>query len=285
MSSFTVANHNSRTNPKDYINYPDLEFEDIPDMVTHGTNYCACKLKENYRLDENFDGNVDVLIIDIDEKCSIEQAKVLFKKYEFYLITTRSHQKDKGGVTCDRFRLFFKLDKTIHIRQHMEEIYSRFILDSPFIDTSCRNVSRFFYPSPSDAIVFHNEGRRYPTALSEMDEETIKDPLPHHLSNQEFKTVKWAGRMLRVLQNVEYEMYEGDTDEENKLKGVQVFLDNEFVQGNKSNSLFQAGSMMKSDGFSEDETINFLIKEWETRSSGRDKFKDALFNIRGAFKY
>ncbi len=117
-----------------------------------------------------------------------------------------------------------------------------------------------------------------------MDEEAIIDPLPHHLSNQEFKTVKWAGRMLRVLQNVEYEIYEGDTDEENKLKGVQVFLDENYHAGNKSNCLFQASSMMKSDGFTDDFIADYLVNEWTQRGCSTDKLRDAMQNINGGLK-
>lgn len=88
---------------------------------------------------------------------------------------------------------------------------------------------------------------------------------------------------LKRPENVEVSY--GETSEENKLVGVGIFLDNEFVQGNKSNCLFQASSMMVSDGFDENFIVDHLLSEWESRRGSRDKFADAKYNICGAFKY
>ncbi len=286
---FTVANHSKAKRAEGYKSYSDLEFSDIPDIVTDAYNYCACKLKDEYRLDDNFDGEVDILIIDIDEICTIDEAKALFSRYEYWLITSKSHQKDKGGSTCDRFRLFFVLDRTIHIRQHMEEIYNRFIGRYPFIDTSCRNVSRFFYPSPEDAEIYHNDGKQYPTELSsdltEPHQIQLKDPkpLPTHLDSI-FRycdgTEEWRNDYGEVLEGDE----NGEIGEDGKLRGVQTLLDNEYVQGQKGNTLFKASAMMKKDGFDDDFISNYLIGEWTTRGSSTDKMRDAMTNIRGGLK-
>ena len=284
---FTVANHGVRHNPNGYINYPDVSFDDIPDMVTNDTNYCACRLKDNYRLDDNFDGCVDVLVIDVDEACSIEQAKQIFKKYEFYLITTRSHQKDKGGIKCDRFRLFIPLDKTVHIREQMEEIYSRFIDTYFFVDTKCRNVSRFFYSSPRDAYVYHNKGKKYPTKLTELGIESKEEvsPIPNHTLTHKDAVFRfceireeWVNEYGEVLES------DNQTDEEAKLKGVEAFLESDYYQGNKSNCLFRASAMMKRDGFDEDFIADYLIDYWQKHASRTDKMRDALQNIKGGFK-
>jgi len=233
-------------------------------------------LKDRYRLDNNFEGLVDVLIIDVDDTCNIEQALLIFKKYKFYLITSKSHQIDKGGVVCDRFRLFFELAETQNDRVLLEYIYSSFIDIYPFIDTSCRNVSRFFYSSPADAKVIFNEGKKYSSRMIAMgvEEEVVEKTTP---------TMPEKKGWLKRPENVEVSY--GETSEENKLVGVGIFLDNEFVQGNKSNCLFQASSMMVSDGFDENFIVDHLLSEWESRRGSRDKFADAKYNICGAFKY
>jgi len=274
--NFTVANHNNAKNPKNFINYDGIEFENIPEMVMSECAYCACRLKDNYRLDKNFDGAVDVLIIDVDENCTIEQAKILFKKYKFFLITSRSHQKDKGGLTCDRFRLFFKLERTINICEHIEQIYSNFIDTYNFIDTSCRNVSRLYFASPSNSIVYYNEGKEYPVKLIPMG---VEDKVIEKETHTMPKRSGWLKRPENVLENIT------ETDEETKLKGVKIFLDDNFHQGNKSNSIFQAGSIMKEDGFNQDETFDFLYNEWENRRGSKDRFADFKQNALGAYKY
>ena len=285
---FTVANHNDEKNPKDFINYDDVEFEDIPAMTTSGFSYCACKLKDNYRTDNNFDGSVDVLIVDIDESCTIKQAQFLFSEYEFFIITTRSHQKDKGGKICDRFRLFLKLDKTVHIRQQAEEIYLRFIKIFPFVDVKCKNVSRFFYSSPENALVIYNKGKCYSSYIAHSITETAQK------STKEVKEVSALGsneiyrfnEISGVWQTDSGEVLSAEVNtEENQLKGILVFLDREFYQGNKGNALFNASCMMKKDGFVDDFIVDYLIKEWERRSSQTDKFRDALLNIKNGLKY
>ncbi len=286
---FTVANHNNAKRAEGYKSYSDLEFSDIPDIVTDAYNYCACRLRDEYRLDDNFDGDVDILIIDIDEVCTIDEAKALFSRYEYWLITSKSHQIDKGGLTCDRFRLFFKLDKTIHIRQHMEEIYNRFIGRYSFIDTSCRNVSRFFYPSPKDAEVYHNDGKQYPTKLAVIESEVpLKGkkedlPLPSHLDSifrYSDATEKWTNEYGEILEGDS----NGEVTEDGKLKGVQVLLDNEYVQGSKGNTLFRASAMMKKDGFDDDFIFDYLMAEWQARGSSTDKFRDFKQNVLGGLK-
>ena len=284
---FTVATHNDAKNPKNFINY-EVEFEDIKEMVTSGYCYCACKLKDNYRLDENFDGNVDVLILDIDDNCTIEQAKVLFSKYEFFIITSKSHQKDKGGKICDRFRLFLKLDKTVHIRQQAEELYLGFIKTYPFVDVKCKNVSRFFYSSPENALVIYNKGKCYSSYIAHNVTETAQKSTNEvkEVSTLRCDEIYRFNELLGVWQTDSGEVLSAEVNiEENQLKGILIFLDREFYQGNKGNALFNASCMMKKDGFGDDFIVEYLIKEWERRSSQTDKFRDALLNIKNGLKY
>ena len=76
----SIANHNEAKNPKNFINY-EIDFLDIPNKIKSGFCYSACKFKDNYRKDENYLGCEDVLIIDIDDNCTIEKAKEIFKNY------------------------------------------------------------------------------------------------------------------------------------------------------------------------------------------------------------
>ena len=284
--NFTVANHGKAKDASNYIHYPDVTFDDIPDMVTSGLNYCACRLKDEYRLDNNFDGAVDVLIIDVDESCTIDMAQKIFSKYTYYLITSKSHQKLKNDVVCDRFRLFIPLDKTIHIREKMEEVYGRFIDKCDFIDTSCRNVSRFFYASPNDAIIIHNKGIKYSTNTPHIEQDIPipKPQTPKPLPNQEFTYKTWMGKQIKILKEVDENItYDGELDEEAKLKGVQSFLDSEYITGQRAVTLFKTSSMMVKDGFDEDFIVDYLLTEFNKR--GGDKMNIAIQNIKNAFKY
>ena len=284
--NFTVANHGKRRDASGYVHYDNVEFSDIPDMVMSEGNYCACKLIDEYRLDDNFDGYVDVIIIDVDETCNLEQAKIMFAKYNYWIITSKSHQKEKNGVVCDRFRIFIPLDKTIYIRQQMEAVYGDFINKYLFIDTSCRNVSRFFYSSPEDALVFYNEGKQYSTEIMEKHEEEIiipKQETIHKIQGVENKT--WFGRTFIVLEHDDEINYEenGELTEEHHLIGIQKFLDEEYISGQRAATLFSASCMMKRDNFDEEFIIDYLLNEFNNR--GGDSMKIAISTIKNAFKY
>jgi len=96
--NFTIASHNDKYNAKEFIHYDSVEFENIPEMVTAGYAYASAKFKGNHRLDINYEGYEDVLILDIDEDVTLEQAKIIFKKYTNFIITSKSHQIEKNKI-------------------------------------------------------------------------------------------------------------------------------------------------------------------------------------------
>ena len=58
------------------------------------------------RLSRNWNNNQqNILVFDIDDGMSIEQARDKFKKFTYLIVTTRNHQKDKKGIICDRYRV------------------------------------------------------------------------------------------------------------------------------------------------------------------------------------
>jgi len=284
--NFTVANHNNAKNPNGFVHYQTVEFSDIPQMVMSGYCYCACKLKDEYRVDNNFEGFVDVLIIDIDDSCTIEQAKIIFKQYEYFIVTSKSHQKDKNGLVCDRFRVFLLLDKTIDDRKTMEEVYIGFINKYPFVDVKCKNVSRFFYSSPSDALVFYNKGRKYKTNIchsvnpSGVESKNDTSPISKVTSSEIYRYSElkemWitdSGLTLEV---------ENQDKKENKIKGGITFLDNEFYSGNRNNAMFSCACMLLKDGLDEEEVVKFLVEENEKRDSV--KFNEVVQCVRSALR-
>lgn len=275
---FTVANHNNEKNIKGFVNYDDVEFADIPDMVTAGYCYVACKLKNEERRDSNFDGYVDVLIADIDAGCTIEEAKQIFSSYEFWLITSKSHQKEKNGLVCDRFRMFFKLNKTIHIKEKFDELYKRFIDKFSFVDRSCRNVSRLYYSSPKDAIVIYNKGKEYSTNIIDTNESEQKKPIVNSETIYKYceLTNGWIDSDGSVLQEYNQDAHRI------KLKGAKSLLDKEFYKGNRNNALFKCASMLLKDGFSEQDIVKFLVEQNDERDSV--KFNELMNCIKSAIR-
>ena len=109
-----------------------IPFFKIADLVKSDFNYSAGSFKNGYRKRENYLNYCDLIILDIDDGMSIKDAKDLFCAYDYIIATTKSHQKDKHGIICDRFRVILPTDKPITLNQVdytklMAEIHNTFL--------------------------------------------------------------------------------------------------------------------------------------------------------------
>lgn len=276
---FTIANHNNEKNPKGFKNY-DVDFIDIPDIVTSGSCYCSCRLKNEYRLDSNFDGGVDVLILDIDDNCNINQAKEIFKVYNHYIITTKSHQKNKNGLVCDKFRVFIELEETIETRDKYNDFIKYIYNLYPFIDQSCKNPSRLFFTSLKDALILKNDGRKMKVNHIEIKEQPKQKE--KKTININYESVYILNELTGLWVNDFGETLENQSldDTEAKLKGASVLLDREFFKGNRNNAMFNCICMLLNDGLNDDIVLNFITAENDIR--GKIPFNELMACFKSA---
>ena len=84
-----------------------IEFEKLIDIIKSDyRQYSPFTFKDGIKKSENWlNENQDLIILDVDDGLSIEEAKKQFKSCEYLLATTKSHQIDKKGLVCDRFRI------------------------------------------------------------------------------------------------------------------------------------------------------------------------------------
>lgn len=137
-------------------------------MYSAGTFEGGHRTKGNYKQKQN------LIIIDIDDGMKFETAKLMFANYKCLLATTKSHQKDKNGLTCDRFRIVFITDRTIKLES---EMYSRFmsnVYDSLGVpaDESCKDSSRMYYGAKGE--YWYSEGEKL-FEISDLIPETTKE--------------------------------------------------------------------------------------------------------------
>lgn len=112
------------------------------------------------KISENWNNtNQDILILDIDDGLSIVEAKEKFEKYAYLLCTTKSHQKEKKGTICDRFRLILKAkniptgDKYFDRIRNLEKLY-------PFIDAQVNTKTGAFLGF-GGCEYWYNEGKEF----------------------------------------------------------------------------------------------------------------------------
>lgn len=111
-------------------------------------NWAPSIFNNNYRKLDNF-ASTDLIGLDVDGGCSIDEARNLFEGYEHVIATTRNHQKEKNGVTCDRFRVILRLTSPITSARAYTSTYISLGVLFPFIDLACSDASRMFYQSVS----------------------------------------------------------------------------------------------------------------------------------------
>ncbi|MBY0314581.1 MAG: hypothetical protein K2Q26_03615 [Bdellovibrionales bacterium] len=98
-----------------------------------------------HRLGKNFK-STDVLVLDVDDGCTLNQAKKDFEGFQVIIATTQNHQKPKGdsGVCCDRFRVIIPLERRITSKEQYLATWLEAQKRWPYIDKSCKDVARFY---------------------------------------------------------------------------------------------------------------------------------------------
>lgn len=119
--------------------------------------YSPFEFKNAIKKSENWSNeNQNILILDIDDGLSIDEAKKIFKDYTYFICTTKSHQQDKKGIICDRFRIILKainIPKNDEYFKYMRQLELLF----PFIDKQVNTKTGAFLGS-SNCKYWYNEG-------------------------------------------------------------------------------------------------------------------------------
>jgi hypothetical protein len=119
--------------------------EDLGSLITV-FHWSSGIFKDDYRKKDNFQG-AEFIGLDVDEGCTLAEAQELFKNYKHIIATSKSHQKEKNGIVCDRFRVILFFSELITDAQVFESTWFSLFEKFSFIDPACKDASRFYYPS------------------------------------------------------------------------------------------------------------------------------------------
>ncbi|NQY01049.1 MAG: hypothetical protein HRT70_07970 [Flavobacteriaceae bacterium] len=84
-------------------------------------------------------------VLDFDEGMTLNDALNTFCDTQHIIGTTKSHQTEKNGLICDRFRVCIPWEKQIIDAEHYQQNIERMIIHYD-TDTSCSDPARLFYP-------------------------------------------------------------------------------------------------------------------------------------------
>lgn len=104
-------NENMWLTAKPYYQNKDIEFSKLHRIVSSDyRQYSPFLFKDGTKKSENWNNEKqNILILDVDDGLTIEKAKETFKGFKYFICTTKSHQKEKKGITCDRFRIILPI--------------------------------------------------------------------------------------------------------------------------------------------------------------------------------
>lgn len=234
-----------------------IPFRKLCALVKSEFNYSAGAFKDGYRKADNYLNKSNVLILDIDDGVSIIEAKEIFKKYMNIIATTKSHQKDKNGIKCDRFRVIIptQTDITLDKKEYskmMEEVYK----DFPFVDKVCKDASRFYFPSKDSIVTFNNGSNAF-------------NWKPYHERAKYSEETRRRLANFRDAYNRRNNNY-SDSNEETKIDYIRKIAntekllellkyDEKFVAGQRNKTLFSYGKYFQDLGMDAEEVKNNLF--------------------------
>jgi hypothetical protein len=132
---------------KEFDVTPSFDLKDLFTSFLYSTNYWnkgKCS-KKNYI-------GMYGMTVDVDNGITVDEAKELFKEYNYIIHTSTSHKADlptKGGIK-DRFRIILPFDPSLYNKYPTTEaaqaIYAIIIKKFPFVDPSCAEPARKYFP-------------------------------------------------------------------------------------------------------------------------------------------
>ena len=188
--------------------------------------------KDSYRHNTSW-SSCDMMVLDIDNdgtiNCTIEQAKDLFKDYNYLIVTTKSHQLLKNNKLVDRFRVILPLTTTIKDQEIYKNTWYWLANKYPFIDQQCKDFARFYYKSKD--YVYHNVAKTFDPILENVMPKVFEKP------RLELKLTK--GRLSRA---------------------TMEFIVNGAGQGHRNIACFKASKDFQEQGYTFEEAVERLHK-------------------------
>lgn len=138
-----------------------IEFSKLIDIVKSDyRQYSPFIFKNNTKKGENWSNEKqNILILDVDDGLTIQEAMSKFKDFTYLIATTKSHQVDKKGLKCDRFRIILpainipKGEEYFKFTNALEKEY-------PFIDKQVNTKTGAFLGC-FDSEYFYNYANTY----------------------------------------------------------------------------------------------------------------------------
>lgn len=242
----------------DNVNFRATEVSSIQELaklITTGP-YCLGTYRDNYRNKSNFI-QCQAIALDFDEGLTIDAAVEEFKDYRHIIAPSRSHQKEKNGLVCDRFRVILFTAQPITDEATYYATWFDVAEAWPQLDPMCKDPSRMWYASTS---IYHTNiegGFVKPVA---------PPPKPEPADTVDLSTLLPGDR--------------------GKLsRSTQDFLENGIDQGGRNHSTFKAAKEFQQNLYTYDEAVETIVTALQNNGTIAPDFteREVRATVKSAF--
>lgn len=161
-------------------------------------DWSPCLFENGNRNKESFESS-SFLYADVDEGCSIEKFGEVFSGVEYFILTSRNHQKTKPGTKSkpespaqDRYHVIFPLEHVCFDSAELDRGLAQLTDKYDFLDRSVKDSARFFFGF--DGVeVFHHAGENRLACADQSYLELPTEPLREAKEKQILDSLKSAG--------------------------------------------------------------------------------------------
>ena len=260
-NDLNITYSTSKDLAKDFIPN-ECRFSDFAEILKSEINYSPFQYSENYRKESNsLISHANAIIFDFDDGMSIDMAKDVFVDFSYILATTRSHQKDKNGKVCDRFRLVLPCETNLQVSIQQYKDLMRELIERYGADPACKDVSRFYFGFKDSQIQF-NFGRLFDIQDELQKLNKKKQIRAEMLAKKEVKKVEFEGHKIDTLREI---------SKTPAMLKVLKFHDR-FITGQRNTALFSMAKYLQESGMTDDEVISETL--WlNSQGNGLDEIE------------
>ncbi len=131
------------------------KFEDLHKMTQHaGVHWCNHSFRGGARNEDCTIPGFNMIVLDIDDGVPMSTCQMLLKEYKAMFYTTKSHQVEKNGLVCDRYRVVIPTNFKLELdREDYKEFMKNLFDFLPFtVDEATGQRARKWMSNPGSYV-------------------------------------------------------------------------------------------------------------------------------------
>ena len=131
--------------------------EDVKEIIMDDVSWSPVIFNDNQRQQKNF-REANLIVLDIDDGLSLENCIESVKHFSHIIGTTKSHQKEKNGKVCDRYRVILATTAPCHSLLDYK-VTIKYYTNLLGADRAATDGARYFFKC-NDIVSFNEYGER-----------------------------------------------------------------------------------------------------------------------------